>query len=105
MRRDEGECTITRMSTRSLTLSTSEERRPVVTDAALDTFANGGYHGATVADVARAAGISPAYVFKLFPGKDALFVTALERCFERILAALSAGADTAADQSPAGLLD
>lgn len=93
------------MSSTTPTLSTAERRRPVVTDAALDTFAKGGYHGATIADVAAAAGISPAYVFKLFPGKDALFVTALERCFERIVDALAAGADAAPDQSPHGLLD
>jgi AcrR family transcriptional regulator len=86
-------------------LSTAEKRRPIVADAALRTFAKGGYHGATIADVAHAAGISPAYVFKLFPGKEALFVTALERCFEQIVAALADGADAAPDQSPAGVLD
>lgn len=77
----------------------------MVIEAAVETFANGGYHGATIADVARAAGISPAYVFKLFPGKDALFVRALERCFEQIVAALDAGAAAADDRSPAGVLD
>ncbi|MBT2502407.1 TetR/AcrR family transcriptional regulator [Curtobacterium sp. ISL-83] len=93
------------MTSQTPVLSTAERRRPLVTAAALETFAKGGYHGATIADVAQAAGISPAYVFKLFPGKDALFVTALERCFEQIVEALAAGADGASDRSPDGLLD
>ncbi|MBF4461764.1 MULTISPECIES: TetR/AcrR family transcriptional regulator [unclassified Rathayibacter] len=89
----------------SSTLSTAESRRPLVTEAALRRFALGGFHGTTIADVAREARISPAYVFKLFSGKESLFVVALEACFEQILAALAAGADNASDQSPAGVLD
>ena len=85
-------------------LSTADLRRPVVAAAAVQEFARGGYHGTTIADVARAAAISPAYVVKLFPTKERLFVAALETCFDRILAALSAGADAADDTSPDGLL-
>ena len=59
------------------TLSTAEMRVPVVTASAVTEFARGGYHGTTIADVARAARISPAYVFKLFPSKERLFVVAL----------------------------
>lgn len=68
-------------------------------------FALGGYHGTTVADVARESRISPAYVFKLFPGKDSLFVAALENCFDHVIVALERGADSASDQSPAGVLE
>jgi len=93
------------MSERSSILSTAEVRRPLVAAAALREFARGGFHGATIADVAREANISPAYVFKLFPGKESLFVSALERCFEQIVEALAEGADAAADQSPASVLD
>ena len=92
------------MTTKTPVLSTAEVRRPVVAAAALSEFARGGYHGATVADVARTSGISPAYVFKLFPRKESLFVAALERCYDEVLDALGAGADDAPDQSPAGLL-
>ena len=73
--------------------------------AALSEFARGGYHGTTFADVARESRISPAYVFKLFPGKEALFVAALEACFDEIITALDAGADAASDQTPTGILD
>ena len=87
------------------TLSTAELRTPVVTASAVQEFARGGYHGATIADVARAAKISPAYVFKLFPSKEKLFVAALGDCFQQILATLEAGADAATDTSPDGILD
>jgi AcrR family transcriptional regulator len=93
------------MSPRASVLSTAEVRRPLVADAALSAFARGGYHGTTVADVARAAGISPAYAFKLYPRKESLFVAALEACFAEIVVALERGAEAAGEQSPRGILD
>jgi AcrR family transcriptional regulator len=86
-------------------LSTAETRKPVVVASALREFARGGYYGATIADVARASGISPAYVFKLFPSKELLFVSALEDCFRQIIETFAAVADGASDQSPDGILD
>lgn len=97
------ERTFTRMTTRSSILSTAESRRPVVTAAALTEFARAGFHGTTIADVAREAKISPAYVCKLFPGKGSLFAAALEACFDEIIQTLERGAD-AADQTPAAIL-
>ena len=93
------------MSQRSGILSTAEERRPLVAAAALRAFARRGYHSTTVADVAREAQISPAYVFKLVPSKESLFVVPLELCFREALEALRRGADAAPDQTPAGVLD
>ncbi|WP_166982418.1 TetR/AcrR family transcriptional regulator [Paramicrobacterium fandaimingii] len=93
------------MSTRSSTLSTAESRRPLVAEAALTEFSRGGFHGTTVARVARTAKISPAYVFKLFPSKESLFVAALEACFTEILGALEHGADGAPEQKPQPILD
>ncbi|MBM7505881.1 TetR/AcrR family transcriptional regulator [Agromyces aurantiacus] len=89
----------------STKLSTAEARRPLVIRAATSTFARAGYKATTVADVAAEAKISSAYVFKLFPGKEALFVAALEDCYERILEALAAGVEQAADRTPDGVLD
>ena len=88
-----------------MVLSTSEARRPLVTASALREFARGGYHRTTIADVARAAKISPAYVFKLFPSKEQLFVAALDECFARILATLAEGADASPDQDGEAILD
>lgn len=87
------------------TLSTAEQRKPVVVAAALQEFSRGGYHGTTIADVGREAQISSAYVFKLFPGKEQLFVAALDSCFDRVEAALEAGAGRATSDSPEAILD
>jgi AcrR family transcriptional regulator len=76
-----------------------------VKDAALRLFAERGYHGTTIADVATEAKISPAYVSKLFPSKERLFAAALEECFARVLEALAAGADAAGDGDPDAVLD
>jgi AcrR family transcriptional regulator len=76
-----------------------------VAAAAVTAFARGGYHGTTIADVAGGAGISPSYVFKLFPGKEALFVAALESCFDQIVDALAQGADASSGRTPAEVLD
>ena len=92
------------MASRKIALSTSEARREVVIQAAMTVFASNGYLGTPVVDVAKKARISPAYVFKLFPSKQELFVAALERCFEVILAALAKGADESVDQAADSLL-
>jgi len=92
------------MSERSSILSSAELRRPVVTAGAIRAFARSGYLGTAVAQVAQEAGISTAYVFKLFPSKERLFVVALEECFAQILAALEAGADDAQDHDPDAVL-
>lgn len=92
------------MALRKTVLSTSESRREAVLRSAMEVFATHGYLGTPVTDIAKRARISPAYVFKLFPRKEELFVAALERCFERIVAALSNGADESADQTPETIL-
>lgn len=68
-------------------------------------FARQGYYATTVADVAREAKISPAYVFKLYSGKEALFIAALEACFAAIVRALDDGADEASERTPSAILD
>lgn len=83
-------------------LSTATERRSTIVDAALTAFSRGGYAGTTITDIAREAGISSAYVLKLFGGKEALFVAALDRCFERIVQTL---ATAPSDGTPVEILD
>lgn len=85
--------------------STAELRKPAVASAAVRQFALKGFHSTTIADVAREAKISPAYVIKLFPTKERLFVAALEACFAQVVDALAAGADRAEDSSPDRVLD
>jgi AcrR family transcriptional regulator len=99
------ECTVTHMSTTSIQLSTAEARRVTVIDSSIAVFSQSGYLGTPVTAVAEHARISPAYVFKLFPSKESLFVAALERCFVRIEEALDRGAAASPSQQPAAILD
>ena len=68
------------------------ERRELVLDAALVEFAGHGLAGTSTEDVARRAGISQPYLFRLFPTKKALFLELVGRCFRRIADAFTAAA-------------
>ncbi len=73
--------------------STAEERREDVLKAALIEFAEGGLDGTSTDAIARRAGISQPYLFRLFPTKKALFVAAVERTFDRVREAFRDAAD------------
>lgn len=76
----------------------------MVVSSAIATFARGGFHTVTIAEVAKHAGISPAYVSKLFSSKTKLFVAALEECYRRIMEALEQGAAASGDADPDAVL-
>src|SRR4051812_31785471 len=63
---------------------TSEERRADVLRAAVAEFAKTGYAGTSTEAVARAAGISQPYLFKMFPTKKSLFISLVEHGFARV---------------------
>jgi len=65
------------------TLSTAEARREELLEAAERVFATRGYHGTPTTEIAKAAGISQAYLFRLFPTKLELFLACVDRCFQR----------------------
>ncbi|HKX47975.1 MAG TPA: helix-turn-helix domain-containing protein, partial [Gaiellaceae bacterium] len=64
---------------------TAGERREAVLEAARHEFAQHGLHGASTDAIARRAGISQPYLFRLFGSKRALFIAVNEMCFERTL--------------------
>jgi AcrR family transcriptional regulator len=68
------------------------ERRESVLEAAVAEFALHGLAGTSTEDVARQAGISQPYLFRLFPTKKALFLALVERCYLRIEEAFAAAA-------------
>jgi AcrR family transcriptional regulator len=78
----------TSASTPARTLSTAEERREDVLRVAMRVVGERGLYGTPTMDIARAAGISQAYLFRLFPTKMELFVAVLERSFWRVHEAL-----------------
>src|SRR6266536_5211701 len=63
----------------------AEERREQVLDAAIDVFAEHGLSGASTDAIARRAGISQPYLFRLFGTKKELFIASVERCFAETL--------------------
>src|SRR5216117_997720 len=68
------------------------ERREMVLEAAVAEFAVRGLAGTSTEDVARRAGISQPYLFRLFPTKKALFLALVDRCFRQVAAAFEAAA-------------
>jgi AcrR family transcriptional regulator len=62
-----------------------EIRREEILDAAMAVFAEQGYHGASTEEIARRAGISQPYVFRLFGTKKDLFIAVESRCFRQTL--------------------
>ncbi len=62
-----------------------EERREEILNAALVEFAERGLEGASTEDIARRAGISQPYVFRLFGTKKELFRAVVARCFGEAL--------------------
>jgi len=76
---------------------TADERRDTIIDAAIVEFAVYGLHGTTTETIARRAGISQPYIFRLFGSKKALFLAALERVCDRIASAFLAAAGATDD--------
>ena len=72
------------MATRASTRSTSEESRAELIDAAVSEFAATGFHATSTTAIAKRAGISPPYVYALFPNKHELFLAANAEVKERI---------------------
>jgi AcrR family transcriptional regulator len=71
----------------------AEERREMIIRVAACEFSTGGYRGTTTESIAHRAGISQPYIFRLFPGKKALFLASAELCFARLTVAFEHAAD------------
>src|SRR3954469_383947 len=100
------ECVLTYMSSVGVPpRSTADARRLTVVSRAVTVFGRAGYHATPVTEVAEAAGISQAYVFRLFNGKLGLFVAAVDHCYEQILAGFEAAADRVKEGSPEQILE
>lgn len=63
---------------------TADERRARIVESARTEFAKAGYHGASTASIARAAGCSEPMLYKHFVGKHALFVAVLEHVSQHV---------------------
>jgi AcrR family transcriptional regulator len=63
------------------------ERREELLTAAMERFAEGGYHGTSTEVIARDAGISHPYLFRLFRTKKELFLACDERACGKVIEA------------------
>ena len=61
------------------------ERKDSILDAALIEFADHGFEGTSTEDIARRAGISQPYLFRLFGTKKELFLETVRRGFRHVL--------------------
>jgi AcrR family transcriptional regulator len=79
---------------------TAAARREVIEEAALAVFAERGYHGASMDEIARRSGVSPPVVYDHFASKLALHKRLLERSRDELLAMWreSLGGDDPAEQ-------
>jgi AcrR family transcriptional regulator len=66
------------------TRQTADERREAVFAAAATEFARAGFHGASTDAIAKAAGISQPYLFRLFGTKKELYLETSERKMEEL---------------------
>ncbi|HTN71521.1 MAG TPA: helix-turn-helix domain-containing protein [Methylomirabilota bacterium] len=73
---------------------TSAKRRQAIVEAVRSVFAEKGFDGTTTRELANAAGVSEALIYKHFPSKELLYAAMLDACakgpafaeFNRILA-------------------
>jgi TetR/AcrR family transcriptional regulator len=56
----------------------AEDRRRQLIDTALDVFASKGFDGTTTKEIATAAGVTEAVIFRHFPSKHALYMAVLD---------------------------
>jgi AcrR family transcriptional regulator len=70
------------------------QRREVILAAAEDTFADLGYHGASLDEIAHSAGVSKALIYEHFVSKRALHASLLNHHAGEIFERLKAGAQT-----------
>jgi AcrR family transcriptional regulator len=66
------------------TRKTAGERREQILAAALEEFARRGLHGASTDAIARKAGLSQPYLFRLFGTKRELFIACVDGCLEHM---------------------
>lgn len=83
--------TITTPAASESVRKTADERRDEILEAAFLAFGTHGFDGTSTEDIAKAAGVSQPYLFRLFGTKKQLFLAAVERLHELTGAALESG--------------
>ena len=83
------------MASLTPTRMSSTDRRTQVLAVAAQEFADGGLRGASIEAIARAAGITQPYVFRIFGSKKALFLEVVADSFDQLVGSMQAAAEGA----------
>ena len=75
-----------------------EERKQQILNAALHVFAQGSYHGASIAAVAKKANVSKGLIYNYFESKEALLKTLVADLFEEMMELMALDADKPLDR-------
>jgi AcrR family transcriptional regulator len=81
-----------------MTRRSAEDRREEIVGIAYRHFGVDGYHGTSTEAIAREAGISQPYLFRLFKTKRDLFLACVDRCFAQVIEVFREAAAAAADE-------
>ncbi|MFE3580918.1 TetR/AcrR family transcriptional regulator [Streptomyces vinaceus] len=84
--------------------STADERRATVMRTAISAFAERGYYGTSTMDVAKAAGISQGYLYRLFKDKQTLFAALVDHCSDLLRQAAASTAASVTSTDPEAVL-
>src|SRR5215212_7735006 len=71
----------------------ADERREEIVAIAFRHFAEGGYHGTSTDAIAREAGISQPYLFRLFRTKKELFLACVDHCYAQVASVFRAAVE------------
>jgi AcrR family transcriptional regulator len=69
-------------TTKKRTKMSSADRRAAIVEAVRRVFVEKGFHGTTTRELAKAAGVSEALMFRHFPNKEALYAAIQKSCFK-----------------------
>ena len=64
----------------NVTRLSAEARKEAIVEAVQDVFAEKGFDGTTTRELAKAAGVSEALLYKHFPSKESLYAAMLDGC-------------------------
>jgi AcrR family transcriptional regulator len=84
---------IPRPGRRNAERKSKEQRRDEILDVATAVFAENGLHGASTEQIAKLAGISQPYVFRLFGTKKQLYLAVVARGFRQTLERMQQAAE------------
>lgn len=84
-------------------LSTAGRRRTQILVAAAAVFAGRGFFGTTTVEIAKAAGLSQAYLYRLFPDKQTLFIAVIDHAVALTRSAWAEALDARDQQRARGL--